>query len=418
MTTQRIHTVIIGGGQAGLAMSRCLTDRGIEHVVLERGQIGERWRNERWDSLRLLTPAWHTRLPGHTYGGPDPDAFLHKDQLVDLLAGYARSFDAPVLGGVTVRSVSATTAGLVVRTDQGRWSADEVVVATGHCATPVIPQVAAGLPRSVDQIPTTAYRNPGALAPGAVLVVGSGPSGQQIAAELADAGRRVVLAVGEHVRLPRRYRDRDLIWWGEATGQHDQTTDEVRDLAAARRAPSLTLWGGGHLDLGVLRNKGVALTGRLTGVGDGVASFDADGLGPTVATAEVRMHRYLDRIDRFAVREGIDDAGGAERPAAADWHTAAVSTLDLRRGGVGAVVWATGFRPDFSFVRLPVFDPSGEPVHHRGITPCPGLSFLGLRWQHRRKSSFIDGVGGDAEHVAAVIDARRRMGSGRAMVAA
>jgi putative flavoprotein involved in K+ transport len=407
MATQRIHTVIIGGGQAGLAMSRCLTDRGIEHVVLERGQIGERWRNQRWDSLRLLTPAWHTRLPGHSYEGPDPDAFLHKDQFVDLLTGYARSFDAPVLGGVTVRSVTARGTGLAVRTDQGTWWADEVVVATGHCATPTVPEVSSHIPRSVEQVPTTGYRNPVHLRPGAVLVVGAGPSGQQIAAELADAGRRVVLAVGDHVRLPRQYRDRDLIWWGEATGQYDHTTDEVRDLAAARRAPSLTLWGGGQLDLGVLRAKGVLLTGRMTGAIDGIATFDADGLRPTVSTAEVRMHRYLDRIDGFANRVQLDDGGEAERPAAADWHRADVSTLDLVRSGVGAVVWATGFRPDFSFVRLPVFGASGEPIHHRGVTPFPGLSFLGLRWQHRRKSSFIDGVGGDAEHLAEVIDGRR-----------
>jgi putative flavoprotein involved in K+ transport len=419
MRPQRIHTVIIGGGQAGLAMSRCLTDRGIEHVVLERGRIGERWRSERWDSLRLLTPAWHTRLPGHVPGGTDPGAFLGKDQLVDLLCGYARSFAAPVIDDVMVTAVRPTDtpsgatarwgeAGLVVETTRGTWWADEVVVATGHCATVTVPPVAGDLPADVAQVPSTGYRNPALLPEGAVLVVGSGPSGQQIAAELADAGRRVILAVGRHVRLPRRYRDRDVIWWGDATGQYDQTVDDISDVAAARRAPSLALWGGGHLDLGELRARGVTLTGRLEGVADGVARFDGDSLANAVTAAEDRMDRYLDGIDRFAAREGLGDGAPAPRPVPADWHRAEVDQLDLRREGVGAVVWATGFRPDFSFVHAPVFDSAGEPLHRRGITAQRGLSFLGLRWQYRRKSSFIDGVGDDARYLAAVLDARRR----------
>jgi putative flavoprotein involved in K+ transport len=416
MPAQRIHTVIIGGGQAGLAMSRCLTDRGIEHVVLERGRIGERWRSQRWDSLRLLTPAWHTRLPGHPAGaasGADPDAFLAKDDFVDVLCGYARSFAAPVIGEVTVTSVrpipdGAGTARMVVETTRGTWWADEVVVATGHCATTAIPPAATDVPAGVTQVPSTAYRNPGGLPEGTVLVVGSGPSGQQIAAELADAGRRVVLAVGRHVRLPRRYRDRDVIWWGDATGQYDQTVDDINDVAAARRAPSLAVWGGGHLDLGVLRARGVALTGRLDGIADGVARFDGDALAGVVTAAEDRMDRYLDGIDRFVARRGLGDDAPAARPVPADWHRAEVTELDLRRGDVGAVVWATGFRPDFPFVHAPVFDTSGEPLHRRGVTAHRGLSFLGLRWQYRRKSMFIDGVGDDARHLAEVLDARRR----------
>ncbi len=398
---RRTEVVVVGGGQAGLAMSRSLADRGIAHVVLERGRVAERWRSQRWDSLRLLTPRWQARLPGWSYRGAEPDGFMTRLEVVQYLDGYARSFAAPVETGVTVTAVEREEAGFRVTTDRGVWGASAVVVATGHCDVPFVPPVAAGLPRDVAQVVPTRYRNPGQLPRGGVLVVGASATGVQLAAELQRSGRQVTLAVGKHVRMPRRYRGRDIQWWLDAAGIWDERWDAVPDLEAARRAPSLQLVGTDDhrtLDLGALRALGVRLAGRVEGM-DGRRVVLADDLAATVAAAHARLARLLRRIDahversRPAVppRERVAPISVPRAPAA----------IDLRAEGIRTVLWATGYRRRYPWLRVPVLDARGEIVHDGGVTPEPGLYVLGLQFLRHRNSSFLDGVGRDAVAIAA-----------------
>jgi len=398
------HTdvVVVGGGQAGLAMSRCLADRGIEHVVLERGRVGERWRSERWDSLRLLTPRWQARLPGWRYRGPEPHGFMTRGEVVDYLEGYGRSFAAPVESGVAVTAVERDAAGFRVTTSRGSWSAGAVVVATGHCDVPFVPRLASGLPRDVAQVVPTRYRRPDQLPDGGVLVVGASSTGVQLAAELQRSGRQVTLAAGKHVRLPRRYRGRDVMWWLDAAGFLDERADAVADLEAARRQPSLQLAGSDDhrpIDLGTLRALGVRIAGRAVRAEGGRVLF-ADDLAQSVAAAEGRLARVLGRIDAHVERLSAGDAPLAE-PIAPIELPPAPTALDLRAEGIRTVVWATGYRRSYPWLRLPVLDASGEIRHAGGVTPEPGLYVLGLQFLRRRNSSFLDGVGADAAALAA-----------------
>jgi putative flavoprotein involved in K+ transport len=401
----RTDTIIIGGGQAGLAMSRCLLDRGIDHVVLERGRVAERWRSERWDSLRLLTPRWQSRLPGWRYRGVDPHGYMSMPELIEYLEGYAGSFAAPVQTGTTVRAVAPDPGGYCVSTDAGILRAPNVVIATGACDRPAIPAMAARLPGTIYQTAPTRYRSPRDLPPGGVLVIGASASGLQLADELQAAGRAVTLAVGSHTRLPRQYLGRDIMWWLDGAGMLDRRTDEVRDLAAARTEPSLQLVGRPDhrsLDLGVLLARGVRLTGRLVGVDGDLVSF-ADDLDDNLRTADARLARLLDRIDAFAAEHGL--AGPGERPRPIG-PIRAPAGFGLRAAGIGTVIWATGFRRHYPWLRVPVLDRRGELRHDGGITPAPGLYALGLPFQRRRKSTFIDGVGDDAAALADDIAAR------------
>ncbi|MEZ5102728.1 MAG: NAD(P)/FAD-dependent oxidoreductase [Thermoleophilia bacterium] len=398
MNTTR--TLVIGAGQAGLALSRFLTHAGHEHVLLERGRLGERWRSERPDSLTLLTPNWLNALPGSRHD--DADGFLDRDGFVAYLDRYASSFGAPVLEGRAVTAVERDGRGFRVEATGGAWRAREVVIATGDCDVPALPGLTADVPTGVAQLHASAYRRPEALAPGGVLVVGAGASGQQLARELAQAGRRVVLAVGRHGRLPRRYRGCDVWTWLDRIGYLDTTIDAVADPVAARRQPSIALSGargGERLDLGVLLDDGVELVGRLVGVDDGRARF-ADDLEATMADAERRLGRVLARID------ARHDAAGAPDPPPALVAPPARTTLDLARAGIGTVIWATGYRRAYPWLRLPALDADGELVQRRGATDVAGLSVLGLRFQHRRSSHFIGRVGRDAEELAARIVAR------------
>ena len=399
--TTRTDTVVIGAGQAGLALSHCLTARGHDHVVLERGDVAERWRSERWDSFRLLTPAWQTRLPGHRYGGGDPEAFLDREQVVALFDTYARSFGAPVRTGVTVTAVERARTGWTVVTDLGTWDADSVVVATGHFDRPSTPAAAAALPPRVHQLHTSAYRRPSQLPPGGVLVVGAGPSGQQIALELAQAGRRVHLAVGRHRPLPRRYRGRDAYWWMEVMGLLDRTVDTLPSPHAAEQAPSAVLSGEPRdLHLRRLVAAGVIPMGRLVDVTGATVRLD-DGLATRLADADAHAAGFRRSVDAFVERAAIDvprEPWAPEQLPA--WATRTPELLDLDAERIGTVIWATGFRRDYTWIHAPVLDSAGRPVHERGVTAAAGLYFLGLRWQHRRKSSFIDGVGDDAAHLA------------------
>ena len=399
-------TVIVGAGHAGLAVSRLLSAAGHEHVILERGRVGERWRSQRWDSLHLVTPSWMTRLPGWRYDGPDPDGYLSAAAFADFLDDYATSFRAPVIGSVTVEDVSPAEPGsghgYVVVTDAGVWRARQVVLATGPHGTPQIPgAVRAGALGSVELVTAQQYRNPPQLPPGGVLVVGASASGVQIADELARAGRPVVLAVGRHTRMPRRYRGMDIYWWLASTGRLARTVDDVHSVSAARREPSPQLVGragDGNLDLAVLQTHEVRLTGRLEGIADGRAWF-RDDLARSVATAERRMHRLLDAADDYAARAGLDaEICPPRRPAAIPLPLTPTSVnLDAER--IGTVLLATGYRPHHPWLHLPITGPDGSIQQYRGITAAPGMYVVGQRFQHRRDSAFIDGARHDAETV-------------------
>jgi putative flavoprotein involved in K+ transport len=375
-----VETIVIGAGQAGLALSHHLTAARHDHLLLERGRIGERWRSARWDSLRMLTPNWLNQLPGAP-AHADRDGYLSAAEFASHLEAYAASFDAPVEEGVAVEGIARCGDGFCVRTDWGTHVARAVVIATGDAAVPRVPGAAAGAPPEVAQLHSSAYRSPGTLRDGGVLVVGAGPSGQQIALELRRAGRDVVLAVGRHARGVRRYHGRDIWHWLSELGTLDQTIDEVANPAAARRTPNLPLSGargGEQLDLHVLADAGVVVTGRLTGFDGSRALFGAN-LAADVRAAEERLRRVLGRIDRH-----VGGRGEAVPPVG---DLPGVASLDLRAAGITTVLWATGYR-------------ARELAHRRGVTRVPGLYVLGLRFQHRRSSHLIGGVGHDAEYLA------------------
>jgi putative flavoprotein involved in K+ transport len=397
-----IDTIVIGAGQAGLAMSRCLADRGVDHVVLERGRVAERWRSERWDSLRLLTPNWMSRLPGWAYDGPDPDGFMTASEVVTFFERYAAASDAPVREETAVESLGFDGETYDVDTTDGSWRGTNVVIATGWCDRPAVPPMARRLDPSIAQITPSAYRNPDSLPEGGVLVVGASATGVQLADELASAGRRVVLAVGSHTRLPRRYRGMDIFWWLDRIGSFDRTIDELPDPGAARREPSLQLVGRADrrdLDLATLDRAGVELTGRVTDIGGGRVSFAAD-LAATVAIAESRMRRVLADIDTHIDATGLSAEVLEHDPPPATRIPDGPDSMRLRAAGIRSVIWATGHRRTYPWLPLPVLDASGELRQHRGVTPMPGLYVLGQRFQHHRNSSFIDGVGRDATFIA------------------
>jgi putative flavoprotein involved in K+ transport len=400
---------IIGAGQAGLAMSRCLTDASIDHVVLERGQVAHSWRTERWDSLRLLTPNWMTRLPGHQYTGDDPDGYMTAAEVVAFLDGYRAIVDAPIRTGTAVESVASTDRGFRTTTTTGVLDSAAVVVATGACSTPRIPAVAADLPAHIHQITPTTYRNPDQISDGRVLVVGGSASGAQIADELRRSGREVVLAVGDHVRLPRTYRGMDIHWWMDAVGLLDERYDQVDDITRARRLPSLQLVGTPEkrtLDLNALHAGGVQLVGRLVGVAGANAQFSGS-FANFCAAADLKLGRLLDTIDEYATANGLDaELSPPDRPGRTKVPIAD-TTVDL--ASIDTVVWATGFRPNYPWLEPDLLDAKGAIRHDGGIMERPGMYVLGLPFTRRRKSSFIDGVGPDAAelafHLAAHLDA-------------
>jgi putative flavoprotein involved in K+ transport len=400
-----IDTVIIGAGQAGLALSRLLTDAGHDHVVLERGLVGERWRSERWDSLALLTPNWANRLP-HDDEPEDPDAYPSRSEFVATLQRYARSFGAPLHERTTATAVECVGSGFRVRTDRGEWQARNVVVATGDCAVPAVPWFATSAPARVEQLHASRYRAPELLAPGGVLVVGAGPSGHQIADELARARRRVVLAVGRHARIVRRYRGRDIWAWLDALGDLSRSLDELSRQTRGRPRPALPLdgrQGGRTIDLGVLAEAGVRIAGRLEGFAGNHALFES-GLEATIAEADDRLGRLLGRIDDHIDSRADAQAFPPSERIAPIQVPSPVSRIDLAAEGISAIVWATGYRRHFPWLRIPeVIADDGGILHDRGRTVVPGLYVLGMRWQSRMTSHQIGGVGGDATLLAAQI---------------
>jgi len=400
---RRIDTIIIGGGQAGLAMSRCLGDRDIEHVVLERGRIAERWRSERWDSLRLLTPRWQARLPGWSYQGPDPDGYMTRAEVIDYLERYAYSFTAPVECGVSVLRVSREDDGYRVDTDRGTWASRNVVIATGDCDTPFVPGLADDLPAGVTQVVPTAYKNPDQLPDGGVLVVGASATGIQLAAEIHASGRPVTLSAGRHTRLPRTYRGKDIVWWLDRMGVFDERAEDVADLETSRGQPSLQLIGTPDrrtIDLGVLAREGVRLAGKTARVFDGRVHFEDDLLESTTA-ADVKLGRLRMRIDEYVRTSGLEPLVAEPEPFERVDVGDTPPSLHLREEGIKTVLWATGFIRRYPWLHVPVLDARGEIRHAGGVTPSPGLYVLGLRFLRRRNSSFIDGQAKDAAEIAA-----------------
>lgn len=402
---KRTDTVIIGGGQAGLAMSRCLADQSIDHVVLERGRVAERWRSERWNSLCLLTPNWQSRLPGYSYQGSDPDGYMSKDQLVDYLEGYARSFSAPVLSGTTVLAVERLpNLDYRVDTDAASFRAPTVVIATGHSDRPHVPDFSHALHPSIEHILPTRYRSPRDLPPGGVLVVGASATGVQLALEARRSGKDVTLAVGRHTRAPRHYRGRDLMWWLDQSGIFDEAPKRDKNLQAARKAPSFQLIGSGtkpapSVDLNALQAHGVRLVGRALSA-QGTQLTLADNLADSARDADTKLNRLLQRIDRFIETSRLKSSVPPPEPLPPTHAPSAPTALDLRRAGIRSVIWATGFYRSYPWLKVPVFDPAGDIAHDRGVTPSPGLYALGFNFLRRRSSSFIDGVGKDARELS------------------
>lgn len=410
-----VDVVVIGAGHSGLAISHYLAARSIDHVVLERGEIANSWRRERWDSLKLLTPNWLSVLPGYGYSGNDPDGYMSMAEVIAFISGYAAATDAPVRTGTRVESVAPFAGGYRVTTDQGTWQSRAVVIATGACNLPAIPAVAAALPKKIVQFAPASYRNPRQIAPGGVLVVGASATGVQLADELQRAGHSVTIAVGEHVRMPRVYRGRDIQWCMRAAGILDQRYDEVDDIRRASRVPSPQLVGSRDrrfMDLNTLSSNGVRLVGRLAGIREGKAQFSGS-LRNVCALADLKMNRMLDTIDEWADTCGhtgdLEPAGRFEPT-----RVPQPPCLSLDLGEIRTVVWATGYRPDWSWLDVPVLDRKGWIRHEGGITEAPGLYVIGLPFLRRRKSSFIHGAGDDAreivEHLAArlAVPARRR----------
>ena len=393
---------MIGAGHAGLAASHFLSDRSIDHVVLERGEVANSWRRERWDSLRLLTPNWQSRLPGLRYEGPDPDGYMTVAEVTEFIEQFAKVSRAPVRTGVNVTSVRPADDGYHVTTSDGEIHARTVVIASGACNKPAVPPLSDAVPASVGQLTTFGYRDPGQLPDGGVLVVGASATGVQLAAELRRSGRPVTVSVGEHVRLPRTYRGRDVLWWMDASGVWNQRYDEVEDLTRARRLPSPQLVGTPEratLDFNALTSMGVELVGRWAAVRDGRALLSG-GLRNVFSLADLKMERLLDTFDEWAKTSGADaEVGPPERFAPTPVPSSTRLQLDLRSGEIRTVVWATGFRPDYGWLDVPVVDAKGHLRHEGGVVDSPGLYALGLPVLRRRKSSFIYGIEDDAREV-------------------
>lgn len=395
--------VIVGAGQAGLAMSRCLTERAIDHVLLERGEVANAWRGRR-DSLRLLTPNWQSRLPGYRYRGDDPDGYMTVPEVTGYLRGYAGAIDAPVETQAAVTSLQADYGGYLIATTNGRWRARTVVVASGAYNLATIPAFAAAVPAVVRSLPATEYRNPGQLDGGGVLVVGASATGIQLAQEIQRSGRTVTLAVGGHVRVPRVYRGMDIMWWLDAMGVLDQRYDEVDDIVRARRLPTFQLIGTPEratIDLNTLQDEGVQLAGRLAGVTDaGIAQFSGS-LPNQASLADLKLRRLLTAIDSWATDHGLRyEIPEPWRPSPTLVEKSPPLTLDLTTGRIKTIIWATGYQPDYSWLHIPVLDPKGQIRHHGGVTDMPGLYVIGTKFLRRRKSTFIDGAGDDARNLS------------------
>ena len=401
------EVIIIGAGQGGLCTSHFLADRGIDHVVLEREVLGDSWRNRRWDSFTLVTPNWTIRLPGAEYRGPDPDGFMPRDEFAAYLARWAGGFGCPLRTGVEAIGLGqGGSRRLRVDTTDGPLEAAAVVVATGTMQAARRPGLAGSVSPRIRQLDAETYRNPGDLEPGAVLVVGSGQTGGQIADELRMSGRRVLLSAGGAARVPRRYRGRDCVAWLAELGFFERTPDMLESPARRFQAEVQVSGrdGGRTLGLHRLRREGVELLGRME-FADGEKMRFADDLGRNMENGDRFSRTFREGVDAFVERNGIDAPAPTDEelcgePPTGDWSVPHRPAIDLRDENVTTIVWATGFSWDFSWIDFPVRDEMGYPATERGATSVPGLYFMGLHWMVTRKSGLLYGVGEDARHVA------------------
>jgi putative flavoprotein involved in K+ transport len=407
---ENIDTVVVGGGQAGLAMSYHLKRLGREHAIIERGRVGESWRSERWDSLMFQFPSSSIRLPGYTYETDDPNGYVPKDEIVRFLENYATRIGAPLRSGLRVNALrqSSSSGRLLIETEQGpSFEAANVIVATGPLHLPRIPTFAASMPAQLFQVHSRDYRNPSQLPAGAVLVVGSGASGCQIAEELHQAGRKVYLSTGRFHKTPRRYRGRDIYWWFEVLGIWHRPLalqPEVRDLRSV-----VTGAGGGHdIDLRRFAADGMTLLGRLRGFADGKLQIAAD-LEATLEQGDAWFASLRKRMDDYAEKNGMapsrDNVTEAPTRALPPWSQP-ITELDPLSAGITSVVWCSAFRYDFGWVKMPILNDTGEPLHQRGVTQYQGLYFLGLRRAYALSSALLAGVGDDAAFIADHMAAR------------
>ena len=408
--SEYVETVIVGGGQAGLAVSYYPSKQGRAHTILEKAsQPAEAWRNHRWDSFTLVTPNWAIRMPGAGYLGDDPDGFMPRDEIVAYFEDYIERFRLPIRYGVRVSSVEPTGAGYLVHTDEATLEAANVVIATGLFQQPNIPAISANLPGEVQQLHSSEYRSPAALPAGAVLVVGSAQSGGQIAEELYLSGRKVYLCVSSAGWGPRRYRGKDIVWWLNKIGFFDVTVDKLPS-PKAKFAASIQASGkdGGHtINLHQFARGGVVLLGRIQAAQGSKITLAPD-LKENLTKADKGEAELIEKIDDYIEKNGLD-IPPETLPELRDGYDAKVITeLDVRSAGISSVVWATGYKFDFGLVRLPVLDADGYPVQKRGGTDYPGLYFVGLPWLHTVKSGLLFGVGDDAESIASDIADRRQ----------
>ncbi len=381
--------------------------------MLERGEVANSWKTERWDSLLLLTPNWQSRLPSYGYEGDDPDGYRTMPEVIEFIDRYASVISAPVETHTTVTSVRGTDPGYLVATDQGDWRCRTVVLATGACNIPRVPALAEAVPSGIATFTAMEYRNPDQLDDGGILVVGASATGTQIADEIHRSGRPVTLAVGEHIRAPRVYRGRDLEWWMDAAGVLDERYDEVEDIVRARKLPSLQLAGSPEratLDLNALTGIGVKLVGRFASINEGKAQFSGS-LRNQCALSDLKMSRLLDTIDQWASENRLDhEVEPPHRLAPTEVEESPPLGMDLTSGEIKTIIWATGFRPDYSWLDVPVLDRKGQVRHDGGIVESPGMYLMGLQFLRRRKSALIDGAGDDArdlsDHLASYLDGR------------
>lgn len=403
-----IETIIVGGGQAGLSLSYYLTQKGREHIIFERApQAADAWRNHRWDSFTLVTPNWMIQLPGAEYQGSDPDGYLPRDQIVQLFEQYIAQYHLPVQHNTLVSQVEKTEGGFDVKTDRGTFQATNVVIATGFYHQPKIPAFSSNVLPSIQQIHSSQYRNPDSLPVGAVLVVGAGQSGLQIAEELYQNGRKVYLCVSNVIRMPRRYRGKDATWWFDKVGFFDRTVDQLASPKAKYASfPQLSGKNGGHwLNLHQFARDGVALMGHIQGAAGGKITLAPD-LMEILAKIDQNEAETLKKIDMLVEKTGMNIPVETVPVLRDGYDQEVVAELDLETAGVTGIVWGTGYSFDYSLVSLPVFEEDGYPRQKRGVTDYPGLYFLGMVWLHKGKSSLLYGVGEDAAYLADQIERR------------